>query len=339
MKTYLIFFIIFISSTHLGWAGPEKQDSSAPLPPSVKPVTPANPAGPAKPHPKMAVAPADENFDQQPEASPGWPENYPSLSREEYEATLEAVDPSWHQQNSNQEEVLEKPEPYLAEPDGGAVTEEEFSNKSSDQQVPTSSASPHANPSAPLSFEDLLSQHEGRDFEYKGLTYIWQNGVPYEKKADGSLLEVELPENLVKVEADGNQWLSQDASGTVYINIAPKIWATINFANNSDMVEKESEPVLDIFGESLNSPALINYRLIIAGHTSKTGSAEYNLKLSRRRALSVSRYLIEQHHIKPERLILHGHGFENPLTDDETEEGLALNRRVEFILLEPAPHK
>ncbi len=184
-------------------------------------------------------------------------------------------------------------------------------------------------------FEDLLAREDGTEFEYNGRTYVWQDGTPFEKNPDGSLVAIEAPDRLFEVGADGQQWLSREADGTIYISVAPKIWASINFEHNSDVIKDESKPVLDVFGESLKMPALLRHRLIIAGHTNSRGMPDYNLDLSRRRAQSVSRYLAERHAIDPARLILHGYGAARPIADNATEEGLAKNRRVEFILISP----
>lgn len=201
------------------------------------------------------------------------------------------------------------------------------------------SAEPDEEPGEPDS--DLAAalsraRQEGEEFEFEGRSFVWQNGAAFEKNPDGSLTSVQAPEKLYDLDREGRKWLSREAGGTVYIYLAPKVWASINFAHNSDQIEESSKPVLDAFGLSLNSPALMNHRLVIGGHTNSLGSPEHNLKLSRRRALSVSRYLADVHHIDPDRLILHGYGDSSPIADNETEEGRELNRRVEFILLEPA---
>lgn len=187
----------------------------------------------------------------------------------------------------------------------------------------------------PETFEELLDRSDGKEFEYDGRRYVWQDGVAFEKRPDGSLASIEAPDKLFEVGADGRQWLSREADGTIYISVAPKIWASIQFEHNSDVIMEDSKAVLDVFGKSLKMPALARHRLIIAGHTNNVGLPEYNLRLSRRRAQSVSQYLVDQHGIDPARLILHGYGDARPMADNATPEGLESNRRVEFILLSP----
>ncbi len=72
-------------------------------------------------------------------------------------------------------------------------------------------------------------------------------------------------------------------------------------------------------------------QILVAGHTDEIGSAEYNQKLSERRAASVSKYLHENFGISKDRLAERGYGKTKPLTDDQSEEGHQKNRRVEII--------
>lgn len=74
------------------------------------------------------------------------------------------------------------------------------------------------------------------------------------------------------------------------------------------------------------------YSVIIEGHTDSTGDEGYNLLLSRSRAESVGKYLID-HGIGAERLRYEGHGSRYPIDGNETKEGRRRNRRVEFLLL------
>jgi len=73
----------------------------------------------------------------------------------------------------------------------------------------------------------------------------------------------------------------------------------------------------------------------IRGHTDSTGSYEYNIDLSLRRALAVHTYLIHQGGIDPRRLRSSGWGEVEPITGNDTEEGRQVNRRVEFKIVKP----
>jgi outer membrane protein OmpA-like peptidoglycan-associated protein len=69
----------------------------------------------------------------------------------------------------------------------------------------------------------------------------------------------------------------------------------------------------------------------IHGHTDSKGSLDYNQALSERRASAVSAYL-SSNDIKSQRLTTIGFGENKPIYDNETTEGRAHNRRVEFAI-------
>jgi flagellar motor protein MotB len=71
----------------------------------------------------------------------------------------------------------------------------------------------------------------------------------------------------------------------------------------------------------------------IGGYTDSTGSEQYNLSLSEKRALSVVNYLIKQG-ISSNRLKYKGYGNTSPLGDNVTIEGRKLNRRTEAKIIE-----
>ena len=70
----------------------------------------------------------------------------------------------------------------------------------------------------------------------------------------------------------------------------------------------------------------------IIGHTDDQGTGEYNIDLSRQRALAVFAFLTKQG-IASKRLRVKGAGEMQPIASNETEEGRAQNRRVEFLVL------
>jgi len=69
----------------------------------------------------------------------------------------------------------------------------------------------------------------------------------------------------------------------------------------------------------------------LQGHTDSKGSEVYNQTLSEKRATTVSAYLAEKS-IKSDRVTIKGFGETIPKYDNETEEGRAQNRRVEFLI-------
>lgn len=71
--------------------------------------------------------------------------------------------------------------------------------------------------------------------------------------------------------------------------------------------------------------------IVIQGHTDDKGSENYNQSLSERRALAVSRYLTSNN-IASARIGTVGYGETTPKYSNETENGRAQNRRVEFLI-------
>jgi outer membrane protein OmpA-like peptidoglycan-associated protein len=106
--------------------------------------------------------------------------------------------------------------------------------------------------------------------------------------------------------------------------------SAIHFAYKSAVIEPGSESILDQIANTLRQyPEL---QLVIEAHTDDVGSRAYNMDLSQLRALSVLDHLFEAG-IAPERMTPIGHGKNQPIASNRTEEGRAMNRRVEFRLV------
>lgn len=71
--------------------------------------------------------------------------------------------------------------------------------------------------------------------------------------------------------------------------------------------------------------------IVIYGYTDSTGSAEFNQKLSEQRAASVKAYLVSKG-IVASRITTQGMGIADPIATNDTPEGRAQNRRVEFAI-------
>lgn len=77
------------------------------------------------------------------------------------------------------------------------------------------------------------------------------------------------------------------------------------------------------------------FLLRINGHTDAIGSADYNVKLSNRRAASVGRQLVVNEGFDPARMFIKGMGESEPLASNKTAAGRRKNRRVEILILLP----
>ncbi len=105
----------------------------------------------------------------------------------------------------------------------------------------------------------------------------------------------------------------------------------IYFELNKATIKPESYPALQEAARILiDNP---NIKVEIQGHTDNIGSEKYNQDLSEKRAYAVMNYLVKNHGISPDRLVAKGYGSAKPIADNTTEQGRALNRRVEFVIL------
>ncbi|MCS7074117.1 MAG: OmpA family protein, partial [Bacteroidia bacterium] len=102
------------------------------------------------------------------------------------------------------------------------------------------------------------------------------------------------------------------------------------FDTGSSVIRPESAPELERLIKFLNENPKVKIR--INGHTDNTGNPATKLELSLDRANAVRDYLIA-HKISPHRITTKGFGMQLPVADNETEEGRALNRRVEFQIM------
>ncbi len=114
---------------------------------------------------------------------------------------------------------------------------------------------------------------------------------------------------------------------------APKAMALILFDYDSAEIKSESLPLLELYGNVLQGE-LQDAVMVIGGHTDNIGSDEYNLTLSQTRAEAIKHFLVKEFEIAENRLLVKSYGESKPIADNETDEGRAHNRRVEFIRIQ-----
>ena len=101
----------------------------------------------------------------------------------------------------------------------------------------------------------------------------------------------------------------------------------VNFElNSAELTAGAKEVLMKVVRTLKDYPEMT---LLIKGHTDNIGSDAYNLKLSQRRAASVRQFLIDNG-IAPSRLESVGYGETQPIATNDTPEGRAKNRRIEF---------
>lgn len=110
----------------------------------------------------------------------------------------------------------------------------------------------------------------------------------------------------------------------------------IHFAYKSADLQDDSGQTLEqVLSLMRQYPEL---QLVIEAHTDNVGGGSYNLELSQQRAQRVEAFLISNG-IAADRLVPIGHGKNQPIASNKTEEGRSMNRRVEFRLTVKDEHQ
>lgn len=197
--------------------------------------------------------------------------------------------------------------------------------------------------------EELTSQQLPMDWTKPVKQALWlQNGrlryyVNGQRVMDVN--QIEFPE-LGRVDVDINGPGGNDRQGYVGFQLfrvaesAPDFSKTlfasgryvthgILFDTDSDRIKPESAPVLKMIAKALEANPTL--KLLIEGHTDSVGNADHNLDLSKRRAESVKTVLASQFNVDAARLTTAGLGAAKPVDGNDTPQGRAQNRRVEFV--------
>jgi outer membrane protein OmpA-like peptidoglycan-associated protein len=102
---------------------------------------------------------------------------------------------------------------------------------------------------------------------------------------------------------------------------------TVLFRFDSDAIHEIGRHLLDEVVEI--SQLCPDVDVVVVGHTDSVGDKEYNIGLGKRRAEAVVEYLVLQG-VDAARLTAVGLGFSQPIADNSSDQGRAVNRRIEF---------
>ena len=103
----------------------------------------------------------------------------------------------------------------------------------------------------------------------------------------------------------------------------------IYFDTGKSTLKPESQPTLQEIAKLMKANQAL--KLYVVGHTDNTGALDANMKLSMDRAAAVINALVSQHSVNAASLKACGDGPTAPVATNDTEEGKALNRRVELV--------
>ena len=105
---------------------------------------------------------------------------------------------------------------------------------------------------------------------------------------------------------------------------------SIQFPVGKSVVMPDNYPLLSKIQQSIRTFGEPD--VIIEGHTDSTGSNELNELLSQERSESVRQYLLANKTLSYDRIVAVGYGSSKPLASNATEEGRAVNRRIDVII-------
>jgi outer membrane protein OmpA-like peptidoglycan-associated protein len=109
---------------------------------------------------------------------------------------------------------------------------------------------------------------------------------------------------------------------------------TVHFRSGKADLSPEAKAEIDAAAAKVQDDNLKGWVIEIVGYADSTGKTARNRSLSERRADAVINYLVTTYNLPLRRLVQpFGYGSLNPVADNATDEGRALNRRVEIKLL------
>jgi outer membrane protein OmpA-like peptidoglycan-associated protein len=164
---------------------------------------------------------------------------------------------------------------------------------------------------------DNAKERKKRALKMAGIGAVAGGGVGYYMDVQEAKLRKELEATGVSVTRNGD-------------NITLNMPGNITFDVNQSGLKPSFKPVL-----SSVSKVLQEYKstiIQVAGHTDSDGSDSYNELLSKQRAQSVTNELLSLT-IDPVRIETVGFGESYPIASNDTQEGKAMNRRVELTLV------
>lgn len=133
---------------------------------------------------------------------------------------------------------------------------------------------------------------------------------------------------------DANDACPDSAAGSIVNKRGCKLTANISlenvqFKSGTAVLSGNSRVTLDKVARTLRENDHLNF--IVAGHTDSLGNYDKNVTLSKARAQSVRKYLIDKG-VASGKLTATGFGPDKPVASNTTRQGRSQNRRVELVL-------
>ena len=170
--------------------------------------------------------------------------------------------------------------------------------------------------------------------EYRDLNFINGKVPSFRQASFGSLVSAAASrlggaENAAEPTADFTP--VSEAEGARAETIATRR-VSINFATGQATLDDRAKAIIDEEFVPI-AKAFGNSRIRIEGNTDNTGSRATNVALSKKRAQAVAAYLTREYQMDADRFIIIGNGPDQPIANNSSESGRALNRRTDFELV------
>ncbi|MDR1099631.1 MAG: OmpA family protein [Treponema sp.] len=171
-------------------------------------------------------------------------------------------------------------------------------------------------------FRMIFSLSDGRTVEYRGKA---KAEVLESSRMDKNKLVEEITADIERLDIKDATVRAVDEGVAISLE-------NIQFEANTARILPGEERKLDRIAE-----ILLRYQerdILVGGHTALAGTGGGQLALSQERAAVVADYLIRKKVRGSDRIVVRGYGAERPVADNNTEEGMRRNRRVEITILE-----
>jgi outer membrane protein OmpA-like peptidoglycan-associated protein len=109
----------------------------------------------------------------------------------------------------------------------------------------------------------------------------------------------------------------------------PQLSVEINFDRGSARIRPQSYHAVGLIADALHTPYLMTSRFAVIGHTDATGSSEFNMELSKKRANAVVQALTTTFNVPSNQLVSLGLGEED--LQDPANPDSGVNRRVQLV--------
>lgn len=182
--------------------------------------------------------------------------------------------------------------------------------------------------------DDLTAKnaHDIKDVDARaqqGIQQVNQAASTADQKAQSAAQSAQQAQQLAsttsgRVDTLANQVVNLD-------NYKPVVETSVHFGFDKADLTRKAKEALDKMGTEI--PNTKSYIIAVQGDTDSTGPADYNYKLSQRRAATVIQYLASKYDVPAYKIYVIGLGKDKPAVPNRTAKGRAENRRVDVRLM------